>query len=209
MNNRDQVGIAAEVLCDLYAIQGMSMQAIARHLGCSQNHVVYWMTQHGIARRSWSEATYTKRNPVGDPFMIRMPETPEEREFFAFVIGLYLGEGAKKGRFQVVVVNTGPAILCAFMQFLDVFCGIPRVKLQYWLNIFDDVDSTIALEWWCDQLGVEASQLYRTTVRTARGGTYNERSQYGTVSVMFHNIKLKLFFDEWCEKYRKRFTAKS
>ena len=71
------------------------MQDIADIFRCSPNKVSYWMKKYNISRRTRSEATYIKRNPDGDPFQFKVPQTLEDRELFGLGIGLYWGEGTK------------------------------------------------------------------------------------------------------------------
>lgn len=87
--------IPEKILIRLYKKEKKSMQDIAKELGCSVNKVVYWMKRHGIKRRSWSEATYIKRNPKGDPFKFSEPRTVKDHELFGLGLGLYWGEGNK------------------------------------------------------------------------------------------------------------------
>lgn len=200
--------IEKDELARLYYDQRLSMEQIANQLGCSPHKVVYWMDQYGFERRSWSEATYVNRNRDGDPFAIRMPETPEEKELFALAIGLYMGEGAKKGQ-RVILVNTNPAILRLFLVFLEQFCGVSRSKVKVWLNIFDDCDVDMAIRWWSNELNLNREQFYDTAARKSRGGSYTNKSKYGTLSVVFTNVKLKRIIDDWCsEYYEKFFTLK-
>jgi hypothetical protein len=181
------------------------MQQIARRCGCSVNKIVYWMDKYGFVRRGWSEATYVCRNPDGDPFTIRLPETIEERELFALAIGLYMGEGTKKGSHQVAMANSDPRILKIFLLFLEKFCGITKSIVSVWMNIYDDCDMEKARYWWANELGLDVAQFYNTAARTHRGGTYMKKSQYGTLTVSFQNTKLKLIIDQWCSEYYTKF----
>lgn len=61
----------------------------------SVHKVVYWMSKHSIPRRTWSEATYIKKHPNGDPFKFIPPSTPETIKLFG--IGLdFIGAKAPK-----------------------------------------------------------------------------------------------------------------
>ena len=197
--------ILKDELARLYYEQKLSMQEIANQLGWSLNKVVYWMEQYGFERRGWSEATYVKRNPNGDPFKIRMPETLEEKELFALALGLYMGEGVKKGLHQVAMANTNPAILRIFLTFLEKFCGVSRSEVKVWINIFDDSNVETAMKWWSEELNLSLEQFYETAVRKSRGGNYTKKSEYGTLSVAFLNVKLKRVVDDWCSEYYTKF----
>jgi len=48
--------------------KGFSIQEIADKLKINYHTLKYYFGKYKIPRRSWSEATYVKRNPNGDPF---------------------------------------------------------------------------------------------------------------------------------------------
>jgi hypothetical protein len=197
--------ISKEDLARLYYDEKLSMHGIADKLGWRADKVQYWMDQYGFERRSWSEATYVKRNPDGDPFKIRMPETAEEWALFGLGIGLYMGEGSKKSLHQIAMANTNPAILRIFLAFLERFCGIDRSKVKAWINIFDDCDAEAAVNWWAHELNLRRDQFYETAVRKSRGGSYTKKSEHGTLSIAFLNVKLKKIIDGWCSEYYGKF----
>lgn len=197
--------LTKESLSKLYYDQKWSMQQIANHYSCSVNKVVYWMNTYHLERRDWSEATYAYKNPDGDPFRIRLPETVEEEKLFALAIGLYLGEGTKKGIHNVAMVNSDPRVLRIFINFLERFCGIARKELHAGLNIFSDCDVEAAIQWWALSLGLEVKQFYVPTVREAKSD-YSKKSEYGTLSLTFSNIKLLEIIKRWCNEYAERFA---
>ena len=197
--------LAQSTLVSLYYDQHYSMQEIAAELGCSPHKVVYWMDQYGLERRDWSEATYVKNNPDGDPFTIYEPHTSDEWMLFGLGLGLYMGEGTKTGKCNIVMTNTNPHIHRIFIQFLKVFCGVSSSQLRCWINIFDDVSAQIATKWWCHQLALSEDQFFKPTIREQKQGTYTRKSQHGTISVCFSNTKLKQILEEWCEKYYNQY----
>lgn len=202
----DGNGLDKSELARLYYDEHLSMQEIADRLGCSANKIVYWMEQYGFERRSWSEATYVQRNPDGDPFKIKMPETPEEWTLFGLGLGIFMGEGAKTGP-RVSLANTNPDIHRLFLVFLQDICGVDRSQLKAWLNVYDDRDVRVATEWWCEELGLKTDQFFAPTVRASRGGNYANKSKYGTLSIIFSNTKLKKSIDGWCSEYYGRFQV--
>lgn len=197
--------IRQEELERLYYQEQLSMQQIAERFGCSVHKVDYWMKRFGFDRRSWSEATYVYRNPEGDPFQIRMPETSEEWHLFDLAIGIYMGEGSKKG-FDVSVANTNPKIHLIFISFLEKVCGIDKTQLKAYLNIYDDCDVEDSIIWWAEQLGLESRQFVKTTIRKSRGGTHIQKSERGTLKVYLNNVKLKAIILKWCEEYYQQFS---
>ncbi len=197
--------LSKEFLEEMYYGQNLSMVEIAERLGCSSNKVVYWMDKYGIERRDVSEAIYQRRNPDGDPFDIRRLETEEEREFFQLTVGLYIGEGNKKTRSEVSISNTDPRVVRAFIQFLSDICGVKVNDLFAGINVFDDVDLEEVQTYWETVTGLPRSQFHKPTVRPSRGGTYTNKSKYGTVKVGIYNTKLHQIIQDWCDKSLEAF----
>ena len=62
--------LTKEKLKSLYR-SGLSVKDISDKEKLSYTSVRYWMSKYKIPRRSWSDATYSKRNPDGDPFKVK------------------------------------------------------------------------------------------------------------------------------------------
>ena len=73
-----------------------SVHAIARELNCSDGKINYWLEKHFIPKRSISDAIYTKHNPNGNPFSLKILKTNSDSFLFGLGLGLYWGEGTKK-----------------------------------------------------------------------------------------------------------------
>src|SRR5256885_1058329 len=100
-----------EDLSRLYTKEGKSVYEIASLYNCSQNKVNYWLAKFEIKKRTISEAIYQKRNPDGDPFLFKTPETLKSMLLFGLGLGLYWGEGNKKNKNTVRLGNTDPRLI--------------------------------------------------------------------------------------------------
>jgi predicted DNA-binding transcriptional regulator AlpA len=206
-NNRERGDpLDKAILEELYYSEKLSMPEIAERLGCSSKKVVYWMTQYNIERRGVREAIYQWHNPEGDPFVVQDLRTAEEREFFSFVIGLYVGEGSKRKPGEISLSNTNPQVIRAFIRLVCEICGVERAKFWAWINIFDDVDLEEAQQYWEEVTGLARSQFYQPTIRQRRGGTYVNLSKFGTVTVGVSNTKLHKFMMSWCQEYLDKYS---
>lgn len=179
---------------------GLSMMEIGKEVGYSLSGVKYWMDKYSIPRRSRDEANYLKYNPQGDPFKIKRLNTKKDRELFNLGIGLFLGEGTKKNKFKVVLTNSDPKIIKLFLAFLKDICGVKEDKIKAALNVFDDINLQEALNFWQKETGIPQSRFVKTIVRKSKGGTYKNKSKYGTITIYVSNIKLKQLIDRYCEK---------
>ncbi len=184
--------IQKSILQELYGEDGKSMAEIASRLGCSANTVDYWMRIHKIPKRSISDAIYMKHNPDGDPFIMPKIQTMQQAELYGLGIGLYWGEGTKANKYAVRLGNTDPELLKMFKRFLVELFGINPQDLRYSLQIFTDIDQKEALRYWYEQLEAIPSQFYKVHVTISGSiGTYRKKSQYGVVTIYYHNKKLR------------------
>jgi len=190
--------ITKEQLERLYN-KGFSIMEIANKIGCSNSGVEYWMNKYKIPKRSRSEANYLKYNPNGDPFRIKTLKTRKDIELFNLGIGLFLGEGSKKNKFNVVIANSDPQILKLFLKFLRKICGIEERKIKAALNIFDDIKTKEAVDFWSKITKISVGRINTITIRKSKGGTYKNKSRWGTLSIYVPNVKLKATMDRWCK----------
>lgn len=184
--------ISKDELEELYLNKKKSMQEIADDLGCSLHKVKYWMEKYEIKIRNRSDATYIKRNPFGDPFHFRRPRNIKEAELFGLGIGLYWGEGTKANKDSVRLGNTDPELLIHFIKFLEKFFSVGREDLRFGLQIFTDIPVDRAMDFWIKKLKIRRSQFYKPLItRSGSIGTYRKKSEYGVLTVMYHNKKLR------------------
>jgi len=184
--------ISEKELILLYVTQKKSMAQISDILNCSVNKVSYWMKRYKIKRRSWSEATYLKRNPDGDPFKFRRPTTASENRLYGLGLGIYWGEGTKSNNHAIRLGNTDPQLLSKFISFLVTFFGIDKSDLRFGLQIFSDIQPRVALDFWSKILKVDKAQFQRPIItRSGSIGTYRKKSQYGVVTVHYNNKKAR------------------
>lgn len=193
--------LTRDKLVELYTKRGLSVSKIAKLYSCSENKVSYWFTKYGIVKRSISEAVYMHKNPNGDPFLFQGPKNTDEAILFGLGLGLYWGEGLKKGSGGVRLTNSDIRLVSKFILFLERFYSIDKARLRFSLQIFDGVTSNDALNYWMSGLKVSKSQFYKVIKSKVRGkGTYKEKSKYGVLILYFNNIKLKRSILELIEK---------
>jgi len=161
------------------------------------------MGKHDIPRRSRSEAAYVKHNPDGDPFKIKKLKTKEDFELFTLGVGLYIGEGSKT-KDVVALANSDSRIIKAFLKFLRELCGVGEAKITTELNIFDDIDLEVAINYWMKVTQIPKSRFGKPIVRKSRGGMYKDKSKYGTLTVKVCNTKLLARILSWCDETLER-----
>lgn len=180
------------------------MMDIAKRESVSYFSIRYWMSVYKISRRSWSEATYAKRNPEGDPFEVKSNLSKEEIALKNLGLGIYWGEGDKsENNTSVRLGNTDPFLLKKFREFLRKIYCVREEKIKYNLILFNDIKESDAVKFWNRHLGVRREQLGKITIIPPQGkGTYKRKSQNGVMIIIFTNKKLK----EIILREIKRFT---
>lgn len=185
--------IQKDQLKTLYTERKLSAVDVANILKCSPGKVNYWLARHKIKKRSIADATYAKRNPLGDPFVIKKPKNDKEAFLYGLGVGLYWGEGTKSNKTSVRLGNSDPRLIKKFVVFLERLYGIKKEKLRFGLQIFGDMEKEAALQLWMKALGVGRSQFLPSIVVTPhRGvGNYRRKTESGVVTVYFNNRKLR------------------
>ena len=176
----------------LYNEKHKSVPEIARLSECSENKVNYWLAKYQIKKRTISEAIYVKHNPKGDPFKFIVPKSAEDAELFGLGLGLYWGEGTKANKDSIRLGNTDPNLIKKFIEFLIRFFSIKKKDLHFGLQIFSDIKVERALDFWIKRLKIKRSQFYKPIISISGSiGTYKKKSEYGVLTVMYHNKKLR------------------
>lgn len=191
-NRTNRCEITSDFLVEYYINKRQSTAQIAKYVRCSQNKINYWLAKYEIKKRNISDAIYELKNPLGDPFQIKKPRTLKQGILFGLGLGIYWGEGLKRGKGAVRLTNTDPRMVKKFILFLEKFCGIDRNKLRFSIQIFSDISKEKSIDYWMKELDVKKEQFYKTIISQVRGeGTYKYKSEYGVIIVYFNNIKLK------------------
>ena len=176
----------------LYCEEGKSQKEIAVIQSCSLNTVCHWMKKYGIPRRSIRDAVYLRNNPNGDPFFFKEPKSLGEAKLFGMGLGLYWGEGTKASKNSVRLGNSDPNLVKTFMRFLIECFGVRKGDFRFSLQLFKDIDKDAATRFWSSRLGVRTDQFTKPTVSPSQSqGTYKRRSQYGVVTLYYHNTRLR------------------
>jgi hypothetical protein len=184
--------IEKHVLEELYINRQLSMMEIAGHLGVSSQKVIYWMRKHEILRRKWSEATYVKLNPDGDPFSIKSDLNVNDFFLLGLGLGLYWGEGTKRDLSALRLANSDPRLIRAFLHFLTELTGVKREKITFMLHVFEDVIKEDAISYWMKEIGFPRESFKTIYMCPPLGkGTYKRKALYGVITITVGNKKLR------------------
>ena len=122
----------------------------------------------------------------------RYPHRPNEALLYGLGLGLYWGEGSKRGKGGMRLANTDPLLIRMFIEFLNTFFAVKKEKSKFGLQIFGDISPDISRGFWMKELGLAEDQFYKIIISKVRGeGTYAYKSEYGVLMVCFNNTRLK------------------
>ncbi len=115
-----------------------------------------------------------------------------------FISGVtaYWGEGDKLTRSQVRLANTDPQMIKLFINFLIIFCYIPKEKLSLALHLYEDLDDIECRTYWSKVTGL--NHFHKTMVLPSRHKT--RRLPYGTCTVITTNTYLKKKLLLWIDQ---------
>ena len=186
--------IPKKILKKLYTKEHQSMAEIAKSLTCSVHKITYWMDKYKIKRRNWSQASYHKHNPNGDPFNVKKNLTPAETHLKLLALGLYWGEGMKATNYAVKIGNTDTGIITTFRTYLTDICQVDKRKIKYYLQTFNDTNQQKAKDYWASRLHTYSHKILVSKPVPPQGkGNYKRLNKYGVLSLCFFNIKLKKY----------------
>ncbi|MFF0203563.1 hypothetical protein [Streptomyces sp. NPDC005017] len=164
-------------------LQGWTYDQIEMELGCSKGSISLWVRdlpkperrdpseqaklaarkrwEHELAMRDM-ERQKTKLTAAGEI------GTLTDRELFLLGVGLYWAEGSKDKpyarREKVQFVNSDPDMIQVFIAWLDQL-GVHRDLLRFRLMIHETGDIEAAEQYWADTVGVDITELQKTTVK--------------------------------------------
>lgn len=180
------------ILQNLYLVKKLSSIEIAKKFKCSTHKIDYWLHIYKIQKRTISEAIYQKNNPKGDPFLFITPKNYKNMFLFGLGLGLFWGEGTKRGRHSLRLSNSDPILVKKYIEFLVKIYSIDKNRLRFQLQTYDDLDVKNLILFWSKFLLIKKSQFYKSTILVRRGkGTYFEKMKYGVIIINFNNMKLK------------------
>ena len=199
---------------------GKSYNEIATTLGMSRSTLSLWFKGHSFSdeiRKSLTlnagtESTLRlyKLNKIrGDSlaalyYRAKVEATLEleihkNNPLFIAAIAAYWGEGDKRSRNNIRLINTDPLMLLLFIEFLVRFCGVLKENIKAAIFIYPDINEQICRAYWEKEIGI--SNFHKTMVLPSRHKT--RKLQYGTCSVIVSNTYLKKKMLLWIDQLPK------
>ncbi len=166
------------------------MMDIASRLNTTHATVNYWMKKHGLDRRAYSDSTYCKLNPKGDPFNIKKRLSGREKDLLLTGLMLYWAEGSKSAKGSTQLANLDPRMLQLFVEFLRKICRVHEERLRLYVRVYKDFSKEKAKKYWVKKLKISPSRILTYTHTDKRSKEHKQWSQYGIATLQYHNLKL-------------------
>ncbi len=114
-----------------------------------------------------------------------------KQELFIAGLFLYWGEGLKAQRGTVGISNTDPAVIVAFLGWLEAM-KIPKNKLRVRLHLYKDMNVAQETRYWSRSLAIPVGQFRKPYVKESflSGLTYKTGHGHGTCNLLFVNMPL-------------------
>ncbi len=196
-----------EVVKSLYYGELLSVPAVARALGVSQDSTYYFFRKHGLQRRERDEdrAIRFARKPLS--FSKQTLDTQELQELAAIGAMLYWGEGYKgsdeKPAHGIDFANSDPSMVLVFIKFLRVIYRPEEKRFRIQLYCYADQNVAEIMEFWSEITGIPKSQFIKPFVRQdfKKEG---RKMKYGLVHVRYSDKKLLLDIKNMIEYYTRK-----
>lgn len=191
---------------DLRLVEGRSIKEIARLVGVSQASVSCWVRDIDLTQQQRDalveRARLLRNRSRSAHFRARRLAFQEEGRALArrgdpgHATGcmLYWAEGSKS-RNAVQFVNSDPAMVRYFVDFLRTYYGVRHEEFRLDCNLFaDHIERQREIEtFWLDTLGLTAWSLRKSTVNVYSKYSQKKRQNklpYGTVRVCVHSTRV-------------------
>ena len=189
-------------------VNGISIPAIAVRLGVAKSSVSVWVKEvrlsptqkrilrgrsYNAGRDAFSRAA-RERSRLSTESIARATmqgrrdvRSLSQRDSLMIGLGLYWGEGSKRGNNECAFTNTDPEALRFIMQWLYIHYRVRKEQfvLRVSINHAHRNREQIILKYWCKTLGVTMQQFTKTSfVKTKQKRTYTHRGPYyGTLRI--------------------------
>ncbi|MFE6486459.1 hypothetical protein ACFVGN_26495 [Streptomyces sp. NPDC057757] len=179
-------------------LRGWTYDRIQVELGCSKGSISLWVRDlpkperqkrtpeeaSAIAKRGW-EATMRRREEERRQTQRRATEevgAMTERELFLVGVGLYWAEGSKNKPYRrqerITFVNSDPNMITVFLSWLRLL-KVEQSRHRFSVQIHESADVKAAEEFWAHHVGIEATDLLKTTLKRHNPSTNRMNTDEG------------------------------
>ena len=180
--------------------QGLSYSQIKERLGISKSTLSGWLSGVPLSKRRLdilqrsdtviekirSTKIKNRENRLATVFSNVEKEIGKisQREFFIACFFLYWAEGGKTAKYNITLSNTDPAMLRAFIKWLELI-NAPVQRMYIRLHLYIDMSEQKEIAYWSKELGLAKSTFKKSYIKKSRISdlTYITRG-HGTCNIV-------------------------
>jgi transcriptional regulator with XRE-family HTH domain len=179
--------------------QAWTLREIADDLGVAKSSVSVWTRGVAFDRNARRSATTGRRARGSDhPLRRRKLEEIErlrvegiervgsltDRELLMAGLGLYAGDGSKRGG-EVRFANSDPRLIRLFCVWFRRFFDVDRARLRVRLYLHEGLDLPAATAFWSEVTEIPESQFTKPYRATPVQGIRNNKHEHGCAHVAY------------------------
>lgn len=132
-------------------------------------------------------------------------------------VNIYIGEGTKKGKCSISIVNSDPKIILLSLFIMKKFFLKEDKKINLEVRYYKENNNELELlEYWRNLVNDESVKFTTYLQPTVKAEGHNNSNQYGLVTLKINDSyakeKLNAYMDyvkeEWTKKFEEIFTTK-
>jgi len=186
----------------------LTIDEIAERLALSRTTVYSWVKdipipktrKQSAARQRASDANRdkarAKREAAYAEGVAMYPELINEPTYRDFLC-MYVGEGTKKGRHNVSICNSDPAVVKLGQKWITRFTANP---VTYWIQYHADQSLEELRGFWSEYLEIEPDEInFQRKSNSGQLASRNWRSQYGVLTVRTSDTYFKCRLMAWLD----------
>jgi hypothetical protein len=134
----------------------------------------------------------------------------EKSELFLLGLGLYLGEGYKRGaegsKWKCVdIANSDPDIIQIMMRFFRECCDVKETDFRLYLSLHDQEKETFVRDFWIQKTGLNKANFIKTSfvISSSSKKKVSKKLEYGTLHIRIYNTDLFHKIIGWIDGIRK------
>lgn len=184
----------------------LTIDEIAERLALSRSTVFYWVAdipipetrRQSAARQRASDANRVrarkKRDVAYEEGVARYPDLINEPTFRDFIC-MYIGEGTKKGRHNVALCNSDPAVVKLAQRWI---LRLGRNPARYSIQYHADQSLDDLRRFWSVELGIGPGEIrFQRESNSNQLTGRNWKSRHGVLEVRCCDTYLKAKIDAW------------
>ena len=114
------------------------------------------------------------------------------RELFLSGLFLYWGEGNKASRNTISISNTDPDVLKFSVLWMTKSLGIPKDSIKVALQLYNDMDVGIAIDYWSRELEISKNQFNKPYIKLSTRSLVDQKGfGHGTCNVIAQKTEIK------------------